>query len=268
MAGQGEVTQLEQPALRERLTPVRGRVVRSLTTDESFAGTGPLVVILPGLGLTFYTRPTVAALASRGVASAVLDLPGFGSARPWPTRPDIHAVGLTAARWVETEAPDRPVVVLGHSTGAQAALTAALALGSRRDRFSLVLAGPTFCPQQRRLTGLALATPLAYRDDRPAEVDPAEAWRGRVGMLGILGSGLRDVPEERITRLRAPLTVTSGEHDAYAPFDWLDRLATAARNAAGVRTARLGGSHNNLFTHPREVADLVTLAARDAAQAH
>ncbi|WP_343994707.1 alpha/beta fold hydrolase, partial [Terrabacter terrae] len=186
---------------------------------------------------------------------------------PWPTRPDIHAIGLTAARWVESQAADRPVVVLGHSTGAQAALTAALALGSRRRCLSLVMAGPTFCPEQRRLAGLASATPLAYRNDRPTEIDPAEAWRGRAGMVAILGSGLRDAPEERIAHLHAPLTVTSGAHDAYAPFDWLDRLATSARNAPKVRTARLGGSHNNLYTHAEEVADLVALAAQDAVRA-
>jgi hypothetical protein len=34
-----------------------------------------------------------------------------------------------------------------------------------------------------------------------------------------------------------------------------------------VRTSRLGGSHNNLFTHPGEVADLVLLAAEDATRA-
>ncbi|HSU74173.1 MAG TPA: alpha/beta hydrolase [Terrabacter sp.] len=251
----------------EHLTSVRGRVVRWLSTGEDPTGAKPLVVVLPGLGLTFYTRRTAAALAARGLPCAVLDLPGFGSRRPWPTRPDIHAIGLTAARWVESEAADRPVVVLGHSTGAQAALTAALALGPRRLRLSLVMAGPTFCPEQRRLTGLASATPLAYRSDRPTEIDPAEAWRGRTGMVGILGSGLRDGPEERIVHLRAPLTVTSGAHDAYAPFDWLDRLATSARNAPNVRTTRLGGSHNNLYTHAEEVADLVALAAQDAVRA-
>ncbi|WP_344065728.1 alpha/beta hydrolase [Terrabacter lapilli] len=255
------------PRMQERLTPVRGRVVRSLSVGENLSATAPLVVVLPGLGLTFYARHTAAALAARGLPCAVLDLPGFGSDRPRSTRPDIHALGLTAARWVESQASDRPVVVLGHSTGAQAALTAALALGVRRTRLSLVMAGPTFCPQQRRLTGLALATALAYRDDSPNEFDPAEVWRGRGGIAAILGSGLSDAPEDRIVHLRAPLTLTSGAHDAYAPFDWLDRLARSARNAPSVRTARLGGSHNNLFTHPDEVAGLVALAAQDAAAA-
>ncbi|MER7072755.1 alpha/beta hydrolase [Terrabacter sp. NPDC000476] len=252
------------PDTCEHLTTVRGRVVRSLTVGEQRSRTGPLVVIVPGLGLPFYTVPTARALVARGLDVAVLDLPGFGSSLPWPTRPSIHAVGLTAARWVEATASGRPVVVLGHSTGGQAALTAGLALSARRRALSVVLAGTTFAPEQRRLWRLAGATPLAYRDDGPAEVDVAELYRGRTGIVAMLRSGLRDAPEQRVGHLPVPLTVTAGVHDAFVPVSWLDRLARSARRAPAVRTSLLGGSHNNLFTHPDAVADLVVLAADDA----
>ncbi|GAA2486495.1 alpha/beta hydrolase [Terrabacter carboxydivorans] len=253
--------------LLEHLTPVRGRVVRSLTVGEQRSSTEPLVVIVPGLGLPFYTLPTARALVARGLDAAVLDLPGFGSDRPWPTRPTIHAIGLTAARWVETVAADRPVVLLGHSTGAQAALTAGLALSAHRRAFSVVLAGATFAPEQRHVWRLARATPLAYREDQPDEVDPAELYRGRAGIVAMLHSGLRDAPEQRIAHLPVPVTVTTGVHDAFMPVEWLDLLALSARRAPSVRTSLLGGSHNNLFTHPDEVADLVALAAEDATRA-
>ena len=104
------------PDAQEHLTSVRGRVVRSLSLDERASSTSPLVVIVPGLGLPFYTLPTVRSLAARGLDATVLDLPGFGSSRPWATRPSVHAIGLTAARWVESVADGRPVVLLGHST--------------------------------------------------------------------------------------------------------------------------------------------------------
>lgn len=255
------------PDVTESLMPVRGRVVRSLSIGERLTRTGPLVVIVPGLGLPFYTMPTVRSLVARGLDAAVLDLPGFGSSRPWPTRPSIHAIGLTAARWVETVADGRPVVLLGHSTGAQAALTAALALSAHRRGFSVVLAGATFAPEQRHLWRLAGATPFAYRDDGWDELDPAELYRGRAGIVAMLHSGLRDAPEERIGHLPVPLTVTTGVHDAFAPVEWLDRLAVSACSAPSVRTSLLGGSHNNLFTHPDEVADLVVLAAAEATAA-
>jgi pimeloyl-ACP methyl ester carboxylesterase len=250
--------------VRDHWAKVRNRLVHSLTIGECLSGTSPLVVVVPGLGLPFYTLRTARALRSRGLDCAVLDLPGFGSSRPWPTRPNIHATGLMAARWVEAVADDRPVVVLGHSTGTQAALTAGLALSARRRALSVVLAGPTFAPTQRRLVQLARATPFAYSRDRPDEVNPAEVLRGRGGIVAMLHSGLRDAPEERIAHLPAPVTVTSGVHDSFAPVEWLDQLACSARSAPSVRTSQLGGSHNNLFTHPDEVAELVALAAGDA----
>ncbi|MFM6850710.1 MAG: alpha/beta fold hydrolase [Terrabacter sp.] len=241
-----------------------GRRVHSLSVSEMNAAAGPLVVVLPGLGLPSYTLPTARALLARGVDCAVLDVPGFGSAPPRPTRPNIHATGLTAARWVEAEATERPVVLVGHSTGAQAALTAALALSARRRALSLVLAGPTFAPEQRRLLRLARAAPFAYRHDPPSELNPPELYRGRTAIVTMLHSGLRDAPEKRIAHLPLPVTVTAGAHDAFAPVEWLDLLARSARRAPTVRTSVLSGSHNNLFTHPDELADLVVLAAKDA----
>jgi pimeloyl-ACP methyl ester carboxylesterase len=254
--------------VRERLALVGGRQVRSLRIDgtDRAAHPGPmrpLVVVLPGLGLPSYTLPTAKALGRRGLDCEVLDLPGFGSSRPCPTRPNIHAVGLAAAAWIRTHATNRTVVLIGHSTGAQAALTAAGALGGERDDLSLVLAGPTFAPAPRRLPRLLAATPFAYRDDRIRELHPSEIGRGRNGILEMLLSGLRDAPEERIAAVQFPVTVTSGVHDTYAPIDWLDTLTCSARAARVTRTALLGGSHNNLFTHPDEVADLLLLAATD-----
>lgn len=251
------------PDVRVQFTSLRGPVVRSLSLGSDGPGTTPHVVVLPGLGLPFYTIPTARAIASRGLACTVLDLPGFGSNLPRPTSPSIHAAGLLAARWIEARRGGRPVVVLGHSTGGQAALTAALAVGVHHRRLALVLAGTTFAPEQRRLDRLVRATPFAYRDDRLDQIDPMEVWRGRTGILAMLRSGLHDAPEERIARLTAPLTVTAGVHDAFAPLAWLDQLALAATAAPSVRTSLLGGSHNNLFTHPDEVADLVLRAAAD-----
>jgi len=225
----------------------------------------PLVVVLPGLGFPRYTVPAAQAVARRGAECAVLDLPGFGWPGPRTTRPDIHAIGLLTAQWLDVVAGGRPVVLLGHSTGAQAALTGAVtAYDGGRRRLALVMAGPTFAPRHRRVVPLLLATPKAYRNDSVGEIHPSEVLRGRGDIVTMLRSALLDAPEGRVGRLRTPLTLTSGVHDSYAPAEWLDELAAASVAVTHRRVVQLGGSHNNLSTHPDDVAEVVAGAVGDA----
>jgi pimeloyl-ACP methyl ester carboxylesterase len=192
----------------------------------------------------------------------VLDLPGFGSSAGDATSPDIHAIGRVVARWLAAQPLGAVAALLGHSTGAQAALTAALEIQDARPDLALVLAGPTFLPRQRRLLPLAAATVTAYRRDslRELVVAPSLA-RGRTDVVRVLRSGMRDAPDERIRGLRIPLTLTAGEADSFAPGWWLTRLAEAAVAVPRVVVDVLPGSHNNLFTHPHLVADTFFRAA-------
>lgn len=217
-----------------------------------------LVALLPGLGLPAYTRPTAEALARRGVRCAVLDLPGFGSRAPRTVSPGVEAIGQVAAAWVRSVAWKGPLVLVGHSTGAQAALSAAVVLQDDRPNTALVMAGPTFAPSQRKLSDFLRVTPLAYRRDSWRElcVVPQLA-RGRSDVAAVLRSGLRDRPECRVARLRLPLVVTAGRHDAYGRPGWLRDLAQAATQASHASWVLTPGSHNNLFTHGAEIADVV-----------
>ena len=58
-------------------------------------------------------------------------------------------------------------------------------------------------------------------------------------------------------RLRMPLSLTAGVHDSFAPCDWLEQLAAQATSSARVRVSTAPGSHNNLYTHPHHVVDVV-----------
>jgi alpha-beta hydrolase superfamily lysophospholipase len=248
----------------ETWTTTRNHVVHAYVADPTAEEASGVVVILPGLGLPQYTFPTAAALARRGVRATVLDLPGFTAAGRHGSRPDVHDIGRVAAEWVEAQTITGSVVVLGHSTGSQAALAAALRLQETHARLGLVMAGPTFTPRQRRLGALGAATVTAYRRDSPAElmVVPT-AVRELTGVWSVLRSGMRDTPDARIRRLHVPLMLTAGEADTYAPREWLDRLAVAAGSTnVGVRS--LPGSHNNPFTHPEELADVVLEAVEDS----
>jgi pimeloyl-ACP methyl ester carboxylesterase len=219
--------------------------------------------VLPGLGLPAYAAPTVRTLAARGATCVLLDLPGFGERGPLGAGTDIHSIGATAARWIlRSGHQGRRLVVVGHSTGAQAALTAGLALQGARPDAELVMAGPTFIPPHRRLGPLLLAAPRAYREDtfRELRVLPAVA-RGRLGVWSMLRSGMADAPERRIADLRLGVTLTAGRSDAFAPGWWLRMLAASARSAAYGVVAPAPGSHNNLFTHPAQLADIILESA-------
>ena len=251
----------------ETWTTTRNHVVHAYASDPSAdqqPPAAPLVVILPGLGLPQYVFPTAEALSRRGVLCTVLDLPGFAAAGRHGSQPHVHDIGRVAAEWVEAQALTGPVVVLGHSTGSQAALAAALSLQKTHTQLRLVMAGPTFTPRQRRLGPLAAATLTAYRRDSPAElmVVPT-AVRELTGVWSVLRSGMRDSPDERLQNLRVPLVLTAGEADSYAPEDWLSRLA-AASGSPTVTVRPLPGSHNNPYTHPEELADVVLEAVTHA----
>ena len=256
------------PSRLVAVTDVGGMPVRSVSTRPANRVPGvvdpstPLVVVLPGLGMTRYVGRLTRELATRGATAVLLDLPGFGSPRQPATTPDIHAVGHAAARWVDRCAADRPLVMFGHSTGAQAALTATLYLHGHCTRLGLVLAGPTFAPGQRTLPGVLARTPLAYRHDAPWQLDPRELVRaGPSALLALAKSGQRDQLEGRIRPLRVPCTVTAGHHDSYAPESWLELLCHSLVASPAVRCAVIGGSHNNPWTHPADLASLTMEAA-------
>jgi pimeloyl-ACP methyl ester carboxylesterase len=243
-------------------TPVDDGAVHAYVGRTTAAGPGsadPLVVLVPGLGLPQYVRPTAAHLVAAGWSCAVLDVPGFRSPAGLSCRPDVESVARVVARWVTAQRVGGPCVLLGHSTGAQVALVAALELQGTMLDLGLVMAGPTFTPKHRRLPGLAAAALTAYRRDSPAElvVVPTALGNAR-GVWSLIRSGMRDVTERRVRDLRVPLVLTAGKADTLAPEAWLSRLAASAGTAEVPTVRILPGSHNNLFTHPRELAALVT----------
>lgn len=217
------------------------------------------VVLLPGLGLPRYTRPTVEALAQRGTRCVVLDLLAWRRPRQ-RVPPRVGAMGEAAARWIRDADLPGPLVLVGHSTGAQVALGASLRLQQDRPEHSLVLAGLTFRPEHRTWPGLLRGAATAYRRDTPAELVVAKnIARVRTDLLSIIESGRRDRPEQRVRALEVPLVLTAGEADSFAPQAWMETVAAAAASPS-ARVEVLPGSHNNLFTHPEEVAALVTAA--------
>jgi pimeloyl-ACP methyl ester carboxylesterase len=237
-------------------------VSRPGTGPARSAGGQPHVVVVPGLGLLSYLDPLLRALSRCGLDATVLDVPGHDRRSRRVVDATVPSIAAATAEAVLAR-PGERFVLLGHSTGAQAALRAALALQDVRRLDAVVLAGPTVAPTQRRLDLLALASLAAYRRDSPRElVVLPEVLRARLRLLTLLRSAIADRPERAVPRLSVPLVLTAGHCDAFAPLWWLEVLAGAATRSPSVLVERLGGSHNNPYTHADELAGLIGRSVR------
>jgi pimeloyl-ACP methyl ester carboxylesterase len=224
------------------------------------------VLVVPGLGLPAYLEPTARAVVGLGMRCVVLDLLA-GRRPPQRVAPTVDAMALAAAQWVDRSGIEGPLVLVGHSTGAQVALAAGLRLQGKRDALALLLAGLTFQPSQRTVAGVLRGAAAAYRRDSPRELVALRSLaRVRGDVVRLVQSARRDEPEVRAASLRVPLTLTAGERDSFAPRAWMQSVADAA-GGPSARVATLPGSHNNLFTHPNEFAALVAVAAAGLAPA-
>lgn len=235
-------------AIRSRWYDIGARRLRALESGAP-RNTAPELVIVPGLGALGYLLPTVRACGT-WTRVHLLDVPGFG--HPWTARSPagLADVADVVGRWLAARGPRR-VALLGHSTGAQAALRAALAVPEQLD--AVILAGPTFPPAARRWRPLLrrVARTLPYESFGVVRATLPEYLRGRRRVLTFLRTSMSDAPEHRVGDLSIPVIVMRGEHDALADSRWTAGLAARARSGTVVTVP---GAHNFTFTHPAETA--------------
>lgn len=232
---------------------VAGRPVRSLAAGTARPGT-PELVVLPGLGALGYLAPLVLA-CSGWTRVHLLDLPGFGDRRTARCPAAVDDLAEVVARWV-AQAATEPVLLLGHSTGAQVALHAAA--GLPRGIEAVVAAGVTFPPELRRWGPLAGAVARTLPHERPGELPAVLPYyvRGARRLPALLRSALADRPEEVVAGPLPRLLVVRGEHDRLCPQEWAAALADRAGGTAVV----LPGGHNVPWTHPAALSAAVRSA--------
>ncbi|MDG9704644.1 alpha/beta fold hydrolase [Streptomyces sp. DH37] len=234
-----------------------GHRVRSLYTGGN-RPRGTQVVMIPGLGALGYLTDTLEGCGA-WARSFLLDVPGFGHRQPRACPARIPALAEAVSAWLAA-VPREPVVLVGHSTGAQIALRVAADHPGRVR--SLVLMGPTFPPALRRVPGLLGALPRTLVHESAGEIGATVPYYVRGGMRELLRyvrSALHDAPERTISRVVCPTLVLRGEHDALAPEEWALRLAATAAHG---RAETVPGAHNFPYGHGGLTAALIAEAAR------
>jgi pimeloyl-ACP methyl ester carboxylesterase len=235
------------PLHEEEWRTAAGRPVRSLVSGAPRHGV-PEVVLVPGLGAPGYMLDLLHACGA-WTRAQLLDLPGFGSPRTAGCAPELDALTPVAAAWLDDNVG--PVLLAGHSTGAQLALRAAVAAPTRVH--ALALLDMTFDPPVRR-SPLRLAARLrTYLRERPRElvVTVPTFVRAGAALPRYLRSALADEPERHVPAVAAPVLVLRGQHDALCPPEWAEDLARCARFG---RLVTVPGAHNTPYTHPGAVA--------------
>ena len=219
--------------------------MQSLTAGDPT--TVPPVVMVPGMGAPGYLAPWLHQTAT-WTQVTVLDLPGWQAGRSRSCPPSVAGVAAAAAQWLQTT-DTSDVILVGHSTGAQAVLHTARLVPDRIR--AVVIASPTFVPAARGVLTLlrrVLATIGHEAAGELAAVAPSYLASG-VAYLRLLLSGLRDRPEQTILGVAQPILVVTGDQDRLAPPAWARHLA-ALGHADCVVTP---GAHNACYTDPRSV---------------
>jgi pimeloyl-ACP methyl ester carboxylesterase len=217
--------------------------VRSLGTARLDEAAGPLVLV-PGLGAPGYLLRT-AERCARSMPVRLLDVPGFDDPAGPACAETLESLADTVARWL-ADVPREPVVLAGHSTGAQVALHAAV---RRPERVrALVLLAPTFPPHLRRMGPLVTAFARTAVHESLSVVPavlPSYLRAGPRRLMTCVRSAQRDAPEDVLPLVTCPVTVVAGDDDALCPADWVHRLAHRAQRG---RALLVRGAH--AFPHP------------------
>jgi pimeloyl-ACP methyl ester carboxylesterase len=203
------------------------------------------LVLVPGLGLDGRSSARLRQL----VPGDVVRLPGAGLRGPVPPLEEL-AGRLTGALG------EGPVVLVGHSQSCQVVVAAA----QRDPRVAaVVLLGPTTDPRLRPLRGL-VARWLGTAVHEPLRTVPrvVAQWltTGPRAMRQLWRQAAPDRIEQRLPRVRVPVTVVRGTRDRLCPHDWAAGLVAVTPRGTLVEIP--GAAHLTPQTHPGEVAALLS----------
>ncbi|HEX6446129.1 MAG TPA: alpha/beta hydrolase [Streptosporangiales bacterium] len=229
-----------------------GAMELSAATNDTVLGTGPDVVVVPGLGVSRYLERAQRLIARRARVHR-LELPGTADGGQPGSVLTLAGDTATVISWLRQHTPAGAVLV-GHSYGTQVAARVAAAVPHLVQ--GLVLASPTIDPAYRHLPVLLVRWRV---DDARASRGLAETNRPQqrgTGMRRILAmtvSMLADDIETSLHRSSAPTTILRGEQDGLSTAAWVRHLA----ETTGAEHVSVPGNHTFPFDRPEELATAV-----------
>ncbi len=240
------------------------------TLFGSVVGDGPpRVLLLHGWRRTLADFAAVQdQLSGRGLASAAIDLPGFGA-----TPPPEHAGGARHYATLIRPALDElaaagPVILVGHSFGGRVATVLAarhpgVVAGVVVTGAPLVRLAPATRPQRGYRAvrwlhrhGLVSAERLESARHRYGSDD----YRAASGVVrDVLVVTVSESYEDEIDELTAPLSLVWGENDSVVPLAVAEAVADRRRRRGGVVTLDvvLGADHFVPLRAPERLVEAV-----------
>ncbi|GAA4141198.1 alpha/beta hydrolase [Leifsonia shinshuensis] len=215
-------------------------------------GSADTVLLLHGIGVSSRYFHRLALELAKGRRVIAVDLPGFGRA-PKPGRPlTVEDFAGVVASFLDAE-DIGPVVVVGHSMGAQIATRLAR---SRTDLVTaVVLLGPVMPPADAtpvRAAARLLIDTLRESPHSNALVFTDYLRCGPRWYLAVLPSMLAYRVEDDLPALEVPVTVARGERDPIARAGWARAIASLAPAGRLLEVPR--APHVVMLSHPRAIA--------------
>jgi pimeloyl-ACP methyl ester carboxylesterase len=216
--------------MREIDLPRTGAVVNVLSTVGD--ATGPVFVLVHGIGMSHrYLTSLHRELARSGAAHSV-DLPGFGRSPKPADGVSVERYGDYLAELIPLLSA-RPVVLVGHSMGAQFVVEAAVGHPDLVSHLALIgavtdPARDTVLRQALDLARDTLKEPLG--GNLITLVDYLRC--GPRWYLATLRPMLAYRTDLRLARVNAPTLVIRGERDPVCRHDWAAHLAAQAPESA------------------------------------
>lgn len=209
-------------------------------------------VLVHGLGMSHRSYRRLHEVLAQSAPVHSLDLPGFGGLRA--PRDDVSTARMAdALAEVAAALTPGPVVLVGHSMGAQWAVETAARHPSRVA--ALVLIGPVVDDRHRTLgaQAIALARDALFETPRTNVRVLLDYLRsGTAWFLAQVRHMLVYPIEERLAPLLVPALVVRGSRDPVAGGAWLTRLVDCAVDGEALVVP--GRGHHVERSAPDEVA--------------